>query len=210
MSKDYIMPKLPIKKDDGNIDPDSLFNFCKNILELLQKKIVEDYKATTDAQSSADSAQTVLQNFAVFVDEKANGQAGGDATSGSWLTRTLNTEKINNIDGCSLSSNIISLPEGTYIVLASAPTYATGGHKIRLYDNTNSTQLIIGQNANNAYSAYYNQTATILFGTFELTATANIILQHKVYSSKASNGLGILNGFSVNEVYANLMLWKIA
>lgn len=49
---DYLLPKLPEKDKDGNIDVDSQMNFNKNVLQLLQKKISDDTNAENEISGS--------------------------------------------------------------------------------------------------------------------------------------------------------------
>ena len=53
-------------------------------------------------------------------DVKSAGTAGGTFTSGSWQTRTLNTEDSDTGGNCSLSSNQFTLDAGTYEINARA------------------------------------------------------------------------------------------
>lgn len=88
----------------------------------------------------------------LVVDEKAAGTDGGNSTSGSWMTRTLNTVKFNTISGASLSRNQVTLPAGTYKITASAPVYQALQHIIRVYNVTDSATAISGL-SDYAYSA---------------------------------------------------------
>ena len=82
--------------------------------------------------------------IAIFQDQKASATSGGNATSGSFLKRTLNTTVVNNITGCSLSSDVITLTAGSYLITASAPFYKVNGCQIRLQNTTAGTTLILG------------------------------------------------------------------
>ena len=71
-------------------------------------------------------------------DEKAAAAHGGASTSGSFLTRTLNTSVTNEITGASLASNQITLPSGTYYIFATVPIYAGDDSKFKLRNTTDS------------------------------------------------------------------------
>ena len=58
-------------------------------------------------------------------DEKASGTDGGTSANGI-VDRDLNTVKVNEITGASLSSNQITLPSGTYYVEGMTATFAGG------------------------------------------------------------------------------------
>jgi len=54
--------------------------------------------------------------MAIFSYTNAANTAGGTATAGAMRIRPLNTTVVNTISGCSLSSDQITLPAGTYIL----------------------------------------------------------------------------------------------
>lgn len=69
-----------------------------------------------------------------------------NATANAWGVIPLNTVVSNNIDSCSLSSNQISLPSGTYIAVASKILQRTSHSRIGIYNVTDSTIDIQGIN----------------------------------------------------------------
>lgn len=145
-------------------------------------------------------------------DEKTAGTDGGTFTSAAWRTRTLNTVKTNEISGVSLSSNqIVAVPAGTYMVQASAPAYKVTGHVAKLRDVTNSTNLIIGTaefapdgSDNTGYSR------SVVNGRFTLASTATLELQHECNATASTTGFGAAVNVGVVEVYAEVMIWRIA
>ena len=143
-------------------------------------------------------------------DEKASGTTGGNFTSGSWHTRTLNTVKTNEISGASLASNQITLPSGTYYIDASAPAFYVGINKLKLANITDSSDTIIGQVAKSGRDQIdeYSISAT-LSGRFTIAAQKVFELQHRC-SSSDGNGYGYFAGYSVVEVYAEAKIWKVA
>lgn len=141
-------------------------------------------------------------------DEKASGTAGGTATSGAWRTRTLNTSKVNTISGASLASNQITLPAGTYYLEASAPAVVSDSHQARLYNVTDSVELVLGTSEFNV-NTDASQTTSLVVGQFTLTAAKVLELQHQVQTTRASNGFGVAHTFGVN-VYADVRIWRTA
>lgn len=122
----------------------------------------------------------------VVVDEKASGTDGGSFTSGSWVTRTLNTVKVNTITGASLSSNGITLPAGTYLIEASAPAgMAVGSHRIRLRNITDSTDDGLGRSAYN-YSSDSESTSELI-AQVTITGSKAFEIQHRCAVTSASN-----------------------
>lgn len=144
-------------------------------------------------------------------DEKASGDDGGSFTSGAWRTRTLNTVKTNEITSASLTSNVISLPAGTYHVRARAPANNVGGHQIKLV--TGATDLVLGTNGKAVTSISGGtgnvraETDSILEGRFTIGITSNIELQHRCTAS-ATDGFGVSTGWGT-EVYAQVYIWKV-
>jgi hypothetical protein len=54
---------------------------------------------------------------------------------------------MNTISGASLSSNVVTLPAGTFKLVARAPGYKCDRHRIALYDVTGSAYVFQGANA---------------------------------------------------------------
>ena len=92
----------------------------------------------------------------------------------------------------SLASNIFTLQAGTYKIDAYAPFYQCDSSMIRLYDNTNSKQMIMGPQIYNgstgASSGYAN-----LSGMFTITTSTAFKIQYAVQTTKSATGLGLSN-----------------
>ena len=143
-------------------------------------------------------------SYAVFRDEKSSGTAGGTQTSGSFLTRDLNTTQFNNITGASLSSNQVTLAAGTYYVDAISPQKGQAG-SLRWYNITDSSVAVAGQ------SNYFEAWGEFkLFGYFTIAAQKVFELQYRSSATEASNGLGVAKSFGIPEVYAMVSLVKVA
>ena len=142
-------------------------------------------------------------------DEKTAGTSGGTFTSGDWRTRTLNTSVTNEISGASLSSNQITLPTGTYFAIGFAPAHKCDGHKTRLRNITDSSDTLIGS-AEFQTSATAVQTSSIITGRFTIASSKVFEFQHRCDNTNATYGFGVDIGYSVVEIYANIMIWKVA
>ena len=147
--------------------------------------------------------------YAVFQDNKASG-AGGTFTSGSFLTRDLQTTVYNGITGCSLASNQITLAAGTYIVNAMAPAGYVDQHQTRFYNITDASTVITGGNAYNAITSSSVDTYSALQGGFTITGSKVFELQHRCTTTRAGTGFGTNNGFGVGEVYSIITIAKVA
>jgi hypothetical protein len=146
--------------------------------------------------------------MATFTDEKSAGVDGGTFTSGAYRTRDLNTTVFNNITSCSLSSNQISLPAGTYIVNAQAPAFITAQAKTRLRNITDGTTTILGAGTYSSTTSD-SQQPSILMGVFTISGTKTFELQHRCVTTKADNGFGVANSFSDNNVYAQISIIRV-
>ncbi|SFB74006.1 hypothetical protein SAMN05216344_102159 [Polaromonas sp. OV174] len=145
-------------------------------------------------------------------DEKSVG-AGGGLGAGSPTTRPLNTVVTNTIPSASVSTNIVTLPAGTYDVLAAAPTAIAGAstpHKLVLYNNTAAADVLVGRSAQISNGST-NSFAEVR-GRFTLAAQGALILRHYGPFSGANNlELGIPSNLAgKNEVYSEVQFWKVA
>lgn len=145
-------------------------------------------------------------------DEKASGTQGGTATAQTWNTRTLNTSKTNTIVGASLSSNQITLPAGTYEYDGTAPAAQCDEHKARLYNVTDGVIIDVGS-GEFAPTAASSVSRSVLRGTFTLSATKVLELQHWIKSAGQTYTLGLAgfgNPSGAVEVYAEIRFRKVA
>jgi len=147
-------------------------------------------------------------SVAVIVDEKPSGTSSGDFTSGDWRDRDLNTEISDPDSIVSISSNQFTLGAGTYFIEWSCPAYRVNGHKSRLYDVTGTSALAIGSTA---LTDPNDATTNTSIGSFLHTITGNNIykIQHQASSTKTSNGLGTVSGFSTVEIYTIVKITKL-
>jgi len=157
------------------------------------------------------SFSSVADNFSTKLlhvrDEKASGTSGGGFTSGSFVTRTLNTSMTNEISGASLSSNQIILPSGTYFIYARAPAFSVDRHKIKLRNVTDSSDTLIGSST---FCATNVSGDGWIIGRFTIASSKTFEIQNRCETTKAIEGLGVAQGFSVVEVYADVQIWKVA
>ena len=158
---------------------------------------------TTAFTSAAIAAIPVVSPTQVFwvQDEKTQGTSGGSSVSGTQV-RTLNTVKLNEITGASLSSNQITIPAGSYEVIANPGNYvgATGARKLRLYNVTDASYLIEGTN-----SQHYTNSSRI-HGFFTITGTKVIELREFIVSA-VTDGLGAAISHGT-EIYSSVILKK--
>lgn len=140
-------------------------------------------------------------------EEETTSTAGGTFTSGSYVTRVLNTSVRNVIGGASLASNAVTLPAGTYCVQWSAPGFSCGLHATRLFNVTDSTVIETGTAEDSAVSA---QTRSQGIAVFTLSVAKAIRIEHRCGTTQATNGLGTPTTFAAKEVYTWVNIWKTA
>ena len=160
----------------------------------------------------ADGVGFSAQQFMHVRDEKASGTDGGTFTSGSYLTRTLNTVKSNSISGASLSANQIILPAGTYYFEIHAPAFYVNLHKAKLYNVTDSADAIIGLIAQCGSSSGSAAVAShaVVMGRVTIAGTKTFEVRHRSSISKSINGFGMATNFGDIEVYTDVKIWKIS
>jgi len=166
-------------------------------------------------------------------DERSSGTTGDNLTTGTWNTRTLQTEKTDELT-VTTSGNQISLAAGTYWLEAEAVTHFEGTednggsnfvtNKLRIRNVTDSTTLLVGlgqkystndDGGGNRISVKVTFTSTIC-GRFTLAGTKSIELQNWITTSLNALNIPVINkgGTAIssgeNEVYADVKIWKIA
>ena len=154
-----------------------------------------------------------LADFMHVQDQKADGNAGGSSTGGTRHTRVLNTIVTDEISGASLSSNQITLPAGTFEIVARAPCRAGNNNRLFWVETGGPTDDILGINSvargpagNDAESLAY------LYGRITISSSTTYELQHWIASTKATTGLGATDtdtGANV-EIYADVQIKKLA
>jgi hypothetical protein len=142
-------------------------------------------------------------------EEQTSGTAGGTATTGSWETRVLNTEVTDTGSDASLATNQITLTTGTYEVLVRAPAHRVDGHKIRFQNVTDASTVIEGSNANSDNSLTENHNHAFLQGRFTIASSKAFEVQHRVETTRATDGYGLAASLGSQEVYTEVWLYKV-
>jgi hypothetical protein len=143
---------------------------------------------------------------AVLEDQKATTTDGGTATSGSWETRTLNTEVRDNGGIISIAANQFT-PTVAGWVEWEAPAMRVGAHQSRLYNVTGAAAVAYGSNASTG-GAVDNSDSSC--GGAPVAAGTAYRIEHRVTSTKANDGYGQANSFGGTEVYTRVKFWRTA
>lgn len=143
------------------------------------------------------------QSFAAR-EEQTSGTDGGTFTSGAWQTRTLNTIEEHTSSYVALSTNVLTIPAGKWLVWWSAPGRSCNLHQSRLV-------------VNKAGTPEYHYGSTVLCGSAESVCTLSsgcaiieqsssftVELQHRSQSTRATTGFGEAHGWGT-EVYSQML-----
>lgn len=139
-------------------------------------------------------------------DDRAAGVSGDTAVATTWATRTLNAVAVNSISGASLSSNVVTLPAGTFRYAGTAGAAQTGSHQAQLYNVSDGTVIDYGT-TEFAGTGISVQTRSTLRGQFTIAAPKQISLRH--WASAAGN-FGTYAATGGTQVYAELIFEKVA
>lgn len=164
----------------------------------------------TDGEGFRKIANTST-GYILLQDQQAQNTQGGTFTSGSWVTRVLNTEVFDTGGNCSLSSNMFTLDAGTYEIYASAPALYTNSHQVRLYNVTDSAVVTgcLGTSEWSLGSANGDQTRSEIVSRFTLASSKQLRLEHRCQTTSATYGLGTAAN-QTTEIYAFVELHKVA
>lgn len=142
-------------------------------------------------------------------DQKAQNTAGGTATSGSWVTRTLNTSVRNEIAGAGLSSNEFTLPPGVFLIEFEAPAGVVNSHQARIYNVTDGSPQAGGlggsEYGNASYGGFTRSTGMLVVS---LSTTKTFRLEHRVQTTRATDGFGPPANLGT-EIYSRVRVWKV-
>ncbi len=157
-------------------------------------------------------------NMITALDVKTSGTHGGASSAGT-QTRVLNTlYNPDSVAGVSLSSNQLTLPAGTYKLWHYfGAVYRGNNSQLFIYDVTNTAVLQTDGSIDTAgvpsYTSSGNSIAITsigIYAEFTLSDSTALELRHYISSAQASNGLGSAMGQGRDEIYAGIVLEKIA
>lgn len=141
-------------------------------------------------------------------EEQAAGTTSATSTSsGAWNTCVLNTTKVNEITGASLSSNQVTLPAGTYEFEGSVPLYGgTVTFKGQLF-NVSDGVVVDNGTVEGTPSTYAASSRSIMRGKFTLSASK--VLSVRRYANSTASAAPTLSAAGVAEVYTEIKFKKV-
>lgn len=143
---------------------------------------------------------------ATLYDSKGIGVDAGSFTSGSWITRNLNTVQSDPESILTLAVNQILLAAGSYVFFVSCPAFAVGNHQARLYNVTGSS--VIAEGTVETTSGMSIQTRSIIRCSVTVVVPTIVEIQHRCTITRATDGLGMAGGIS-NEIYTVAQVWSV-
>jgi hypothetical protein len=145
--------------------------------------------------------------YAVFRDKKSSGTASGTFTAGAWRTRVINDTLKNDITGCSIASNQITLAAGTYAINATCGGYNISRSQTRFYNITDSAVAFLGHSD---YTIDTNNTIiSNLAGLIVITGSKTFEVQHYATQTQSTNGFGV-DASITDEIYLTITIAKVA
>ena len=148
-------------------------------------------------------------SYAYYEEQESSGTDAGTMTSGTWHVRALNTEVADPDNIGSLSGNKVTLQAGTYFARWSAPAREVDRHQTRLYNDTDDSQIAMGETYQTHFSGDASTGTSSGATRFTISGAKDIELQHKCNHTTANYGQGLNNEFGIN-VYARLEIFKEA
>lgn len=158
--------------------------------------------------------------FIVDIELTSGSWAGGDAAGNFWLSGAgtlFGTENVSITRGTVTTPNVASVTPavqgqlrvrpGTYRFKLTLPAYAVNNHQGRFYNVTDGANIAYGQNAKSASGAL-TTTTSIVVGEFSVGTSTTYEIQHRCQTTKATDGLGLSNGFGGSEVYTIAEFWR--
>lgn len=143
----------------------------------------------------------------IVYDSKASGTDGGTFTSGSWITRDLNTSA-GSCAFLSLAANQMTLAAGTYKIYASAPAREVDQHRIKVYNVTDAVDITPLGSSELVGSTSVAQTVSTANVYFSIAASKAIEIRHQCTSTTLTFGLGRANNFGA-ETYTQVVIERL-
>ena len=148
-------------------------------------------------------------SYARIADVKATNTEGGTFTSGSLLTRTLNTIITDDDSIVSLASDQFTLQAGSYTILVNAPAFRVNRHQAVLYNITDDEIQAEGSLDSSTNSNAAGQVSrSIVYDEFILSEETVYEIRHQCATTYSSQGLGLGNQFGRDSVFTTVDIWK--
>jgi len=138
-------------------------------------------------------------------DRREKGKHGGTFTAGARRVRELNTVVLNEISGCSLLDDRITLFPGRYCVDILAPCYSVRSAKAWLRNVTTSEDALIGMSHYVSSSNGYSRVS----GIITVKEKSEFEILHRAERTKRDYGFGRATDFDI-EIYTDIKIREVA
>ena len=167
--------------------------------------------AWVDQVGMAAAQSTSLPSITVEYHQSDGTEGGAAAATDTWTKYPFSREVANSITGASMSSSVVTLPEGNYLAVGSVFVNSTDESKLRLQRTDSAATAVSIALIVDANAANNDRTHIPLFGTFNVAADDQTYeLQYHVRSTGGTSGLGVATiSTGEDEIYGRLMLIKI-
>lgn len=152
-------------------------------------------------------------NVVLLTYQQIAGTNGGTSTAGAWTKYPLNTKVQESGFAVTLSSSVVTLGAGSYLLWGEAFFDAAQGFnaKLRVRNTTAGTTIAQGTQAHGGREGEAGVVPTIMPTVITLAGSTNIELQYWVSVALATTGLGVaISADGEAERYGGLTILKLA
>lgn len=123
---------------------------------------------------------------------------------GTWNTRMINNIVTNDI-GAELNGHMITLPAGTYDVVARAPAGSAAETRLRLA-SSDGTAVMFGA------SCYAGTVTTdsVMYGRLLLTDSTDLAMSQYCAAGGSVESAGVPTKLEIPEIYSEIIFYKVA
>ena len=147
-------------------------------------------------------------SYALICDQKGSNTEGGSSTTGSFLVRDLNTEIADADNIVSISSNQFTLQAGSYLIKASCPAHLANAHMCQIYNHTDSS--VVSNGTPEYVFEGGSTTRTFVVGRVTIASAKAFTIRHRVSRATSGNGFGVPNGWTSEQRYTIVEIYKEA
>ena len=179
-----------------------------NLTNIPAANLIGALPAISGAALTNLPAGGTFASYAIICDQKGTNDSGGSTSTGTFNTRDLNTELVDDDGIVSISGNQFTLQAGTYLLRAHAPAYKAARHQILIWNATDST---IGAVGTSEYCHTTSGTMTRSFAQSRATigAAKAFEIRHRVGGGSNTYGLGIESNFdTLASIYTVVQIFK--
>jgi len=146
----------------------------------------------------------------ILEQRESSGDDAGDAVSGSYFQRILNTSTGDTSLLVSLTANRFTIGEGTWRIQGSVPAHRVDQHKCQLYNYSDSTVTLLGTAAKTDSEQDFGNVCSFLNGVFTIASNKTFEIRQRVDETRNGDGCGDAAGFGDQEIYTQMLLWKLS